>query len=60
MHHCVLMHPGIPLLYDDMDTYTTRQKNGHYIYYNATTVAMPNRCPTSTALENTRLTMKGD
>ena len=59
MHHCSFMHPGIPLFYNDIDTYTTRQKNDHHVYHNATTVAMPSGCPTSTALENAHLTMKG-
>ena len=59
MHHCAFMHPGIPLFYDDTDTYTTRQKNDHHVYHNATTVAMPSWCSPSTALENAHLTMKG-
>ena len=34
-------------------------KNDHYVYHNATTVATPNECPTSTTPENARPTMKG-
>ena len=45
--------------YDGTDAYTTRQKNDNYIYYNATTVAISNRCPTSTTPENAGPTKKG-
>ena len=38
---------------------TRRQKNDHYVYYNATTIAMPKRSPTSTTPENSHPTMKG-
>ena len=45
--------------YGSMDAYATRQRNYHYIYYNATTIAIPKGCPTSTAPENACLSRKG-
>ena len=56
MHHCAFMHPGIPLFYDDTDTYTTRQKNDHHVNHNATTVTIPCMFLTSTSLYNSHLT----
>ena len=41
------MHWGIPIfLHDGTDTFTTRQKNDHYVLHNATMKATTSsRCP---------------
>ena len=55
---CIIMCSG-PSSYDSTDTYTTRQENDHYIYYNGTTVAIPKGCLSTIVLENASPTNKG-
>ena len=49
---CIEGYPYI--FYNGTNAYNTRQGDDHYICYNATKVAIPNRCLTSTALRCSR------